>query len=156
MRGGQLHESDTKAYESAPLTSMEAQIVSLRVQGRSIRAIADDLDMAPSTVFAHVKKAHVRAAINAGTQDIVDSTTQALVALRLKAISVLGDVLDDGILHDAQGKIHDRRVEAAREVLKVTEVKRSEVAMKVDIPSVIREAVAMMTDEELGIGEDDE
>lgn len=142
-------------HKKDALTTQEARIAAMRVQGMSYRAIADELGKAWSTVRAHAEKDHVRARIDRGRDDIVESTVHQLAALRGQALTLLGEVMAEGVHVNSRGDVtHDRRVEAAREVMKATSVTMSEVKVS-GLEGLLARAISEMSDEELGVNDAD-
>lgn len=136
-------ESD---YENAGLTSAEARVAALRIRGLSYRAIAEEMGISSRTAWKYARTPHVEAVIQEGLREVVSGTVDQLQAIRSQAIDVLREAME--------GTDRTLKVQAAREVLKVTEPKRSEVKVTGDWREVLRESVRDMSDEELGVDDD--
>ena len=108
------------------------------------RATAREVEREPSTVFSQCKKAHVRAAIDAGCLDVANSGAVRLKASLDIGLSALEDVAANGTGME--------RVQAAKTLVQLVAPKQHEVKVG-GMAEMIAAAVAEMTDEELGIND---
>ena len=82
----------TKRYSVTP---KQTQAVGLLVAGINILEVADQLDVAPSTIHRWRKCPAFRASLNQATGDVLSASLALATTARLKAIQTLVDAMTD-------------------------------------------------------------
>lgn len=117
------------------LTQAEAEVVRLRLKGKTYREIGEEMGLSHTEAWRHAQKPHVQAAIRGEHDDIIAAAKETIAAGYKLGLTALIDIASD--------PDHRDRTQAAKALVALVEPSRTHVTGTVETVQVsVVESVA--------------